>query len=471
MQAEKMGTEKVATEKVEVKKVEAKAGYKFHYRSLDEIAQASAALGLPVGFSTGYQRLGESLPLEQRTIPNRLVIQPMEGFDGTPQGEPGELTFRRYLRYAKGGAGVIWFEATAILPEARTNPQQLVINGETVAALARLVEAAKETAWAGFRHEPFCILQLTHSGRFSKPAGRRQPVIAVHDRVLDAVAGVEAGSPVLTDGELERIRDTFGEAGRLAQQAGFDGVDIKACHGYLLSELLAAKERAGRYGGSYEGRTALLKEVVALVRSTLPNLTVAVRLNAADLVETANSWGMSPEEPGRPDLGEPLRLVAELAELGAGLLNITAGIPYYNPHVNRPYDQPVQDSGAPGRAAPPEHPLQGVARLFAFAAEIQTHLPAVPVVGSGYSWLRQFGGAAAAYNLTHGRHQLAGFGRQAFAYPDFARDLLGGEGMYPGKACITCSKCSQLMKAGVSTGCVVRDAQVYAPVFQRAFQE
>jgi 2,4-dienoyl-CoA reductase (NADPH2) len=439
--------------------------FKFRYRSPEETAQAATTLGLSMGFSTDYQRLGEGLTLGQRTIPNRLVVQPMEGFDGVNQGEPGELTFRRYLRYAKGGAGIIWFEATAILPEARTNPQQLVLNSETVDAFARLVDATKEAAWAEFRHEPFCILQLTHSGRFSKPAGQRQPIIAVHDRVFDAVVGVDAAYPVLTDEELEWIRDTFGEASRLAYQAGFDGVDIKACHRYLLSELLAAKERTGLYGGSYERRTGLLKEIVALVKNSLPTLTVAVRLNATDLVDTANSWGVSPEHPGRPDLGEPLRLVTDLAELGVGLLNITAGTPYYNPHVNRPYDQPVKN----GYAAP-EHPLQGVDRLFNLAAAIQTHLPAVPVVGSGYSWLRQFGGAAAAYNLSHGRHQLAGFGRQAFAYPGFARDLLSGEGMRPEKTCITCSKCSQLMQVGSSTGCVVRDARVYAPIFQRAAQ-
>src|SRR5690554_6668600 len=227
-----------------------------------------------MGFSTNYRGLGKSLALGKRSIPNRLVVQPMEGFDGVNQGEPGELTFRRYLRYAKGGAGVIWFEATAILPEARSNPQQLMINRKTGDALAKLVEETKKAAWAEYKHEPYCIVQLTHSGRFSRPAGRRKPVIAVHERIFDAVAGVDAGYPVLTDEELERIRDAFGEAARLACRAGFDGVDIKACHRYLLSELLAAKERTGKYGGSYEKRTGLLKEIVRLVKGSLPQLTV-----------------------------------------------------------------------------------------------------------------------------------------------------------------------------------------------------
>lgn len=437
--------------------------WKFHYQNRDEIREDCASLGLNLDFSPDYKVLGESISLGTRTIPNRLVVQPMEGFDAINGGEPGELTFRRYLRYAKGGAGLIWFEAVAILPEGCTNPRQLVINEQTVDGLARLVDATKQAAWEQYQQEPYCVIQLTHSGRFSKPTGGRRPIIAVHDPLFDQVVGNDGDYPVLTDAELERIRDLYGEAARLASRAGFDGVDLKACHRYLVSELLAAKQRSGKYGGDYEHRTRLLKEIVQLVKGAVPDLGIAVRLNGTDLVATDNTWGVAAGQPLQPDLSEPVRLARELAALGVSLLNVTAGTPYYNPHVNRPYDQPVKN----GYQAP-EHPLVGVARMFAVATTIQEAVPKVPVVGTGYSWLRQFGGEAAAYNVSQGRHQLAGFGRQAFAYPDFARDLLNGDGLRLEKSCTTCSKCSQLMQFGVTTGCVVRDAKVYAPIFQKA---
>ncbi|NLM20706.1 MAG: flavin oxidoreductase/NADH oxidase [Peptococcaceae bacterium] len=435
--------------------------FKFHYKNLEEIKNECTDRSLDIGFKPDYQILGERLTLGVQTIPNRLVVQPMEGFDAVHQGEPGELTFRRYLRYAIGGAGVIWFEAVAVLAEGRSNPYQLMLNKKTVDTMARLVEETKQAAWKEYKHEPFCIVQLTHSGRFSKPTGDRKPIIAVHDRVFDHIVGIDENYPVVTDRELERIRDSFVEASRLAKKAGFDAVDIKACHRYLLSELLAAKQRTGKYGGDYTNRTRLLKEIIQLVKSYVPELTIAVRLNATDMVDTVNSWGTVLGNSLQPDLSEPVRLAKELEMLGVSLLNITAGTPYYNPHVNRPYDQPV-----PNGYKAPEHPLQGVARLFAVAMHIQEAVPEVPVVGTGYSWLRQFGGEAAAYNVSYGKHQLAGFGRQAFAYPDFARDLLLGRGLKPEKSCITCSKCSQLMRLGSRTGCVVRDAKTYAPIFQ-----
>jgi len=93
-------------------------------------------------------------------------------------------------------------------------------------------------------------------------------------------------------------------------------------------------------------------------------------------------------------------------------------------------------------------------------------VPDLPIMGTGYSWLRQFGGAAAVANVGKGHHSLAGFGRQAFVYPNFARDLLEKGIMEPRKCCITCSKCSQLMVWGSKTGCVVRDADLYANVYK-----
>lgn len=161
------------------------------------------------------------------------------------------------------------------------------------------------------------------------------------------------------------------------------------------------------------------------------------------------------------NLSELKRLVKELDDLGLSLINATTGIPYFNPHVNRPYDQPIKE-GYPE----PEPPLKGVERMFKFAHQIQEVVPDLPIMGTGYSWLHQFGGAAAAANIEKGYHSLAGFGRQAFAYPDFAEDLLEKGKLDPKKCCIACSKCSQLMFHQINPGCVMRDVQIYAPLYK-----
>ncbi len=441
---------------------------KFNYHSLEELWKEVHQENIELNFSESTEVLNQSLMINNHRIPNRLAIQPMEGCDSDEQASPGELTFRRYKRFAQGGAGLIWFEATAILPEARSSPHQLILNESTKLGFSELLKMTKETAMNeyGSDHEPFCVLQLTHSGRFSKPYGQRKPLIAIHDSVFDRAVHIDKDYSLLTDEELKYIQEHFIKAAKLAFEIGFDAVDIKSCHRYLISELLGAMNRNGKYGGTYENRTRFLKETIEIIRKEIPNLIIAVRLNASDVVRSENAWGVKKignENEIEIDLDEPKKLVKELKELGLSLLNITAGTPYLNPHINRPYDRPVK-----GGYNEPEHPLHGVQRLFKLSGEIQKAVPDLPVVGSGYSWLRQFGGAAAAANVENGQHTLVGFGRQAFAYPNFARNLLEKGWLETKKCCITCSRCSQLMIYGTKTGCVIHDSEVYAPIFKKA---
>ena len=440
---------------------------KFYYHNIEEIQKDCRANNIDLKFANNIDILNQSLKICNRKVPNRLAIQPMEGYDSDDKGAPGELTFRRYKRFAMGGAGLLWFEATAILQEARSNPHQLILNESTKLGFSELLKLTKEAAMGeyGSSHEPFCVLQLTHSGRFSKPHGQRKPLIAVHDSVFDKVVNIDKDYPVLSDDELGYIQEHFIKVAKLAYEVGFDAVDIKSCHRYLISELLGARTRKGKYGGSYENRTKFLKETIEIIKKEIPNLIIAVRLNASDVVRAENDWGIKKidnESKIEIDLDESKKLVKELKKSGLSLLNITAGTPYLNPHVNRPYDQPVN-----GGYDEPEHPLKGVERLFKLSEEIQNEIPDLPIVGSGYSWLRQFGAAAAAANIENGQHVFAGFGRQAFAYPTFAKDILERGQLNPKKCCITCSKCSQLMIYGVNTGCVVRDSEIYAPIFRK----
>ncbi len=439
---------------------------KFNYHSLEELQKEVHQDNIELDFSESTEVLNQSLIINNHRIPNRLAIQPMEGCDSDEQGSPGELTFRRYKRFAQGGAGLIWFEATAILPEARSNPHQLLLNEFTEPAFAELLRMTKDRAMQeyGAHHEPFCVLQLNHSGRFSKPEGVRKPLIAVHHSALDKVVNIDDNYPLLEDGQLKYIQEKFVKSAKLAYKAGFDAVDIKSCHGYLILELLGAKTRKGEYGGSYQNRTRFLKETIELIKQEVPQLIITTRLNISNVIFSENNWGISKNNNSgewEVNLSEPKRLVKELDDLGLSLINATAGIPYFNPHVNRPYDRPIKE-GCPE----PEPPLKGVERMFKFAHQIQEEVPDLPIIGTGYSWLRQFGGAAAAANIEKGYHSLAGFGRQAFAYPNFARDLLEKGQMKDKKCCITCSRCSQLMVWGSKTGCVVRDADLYANVYK-----
>jgi NADPH-dependent glutamate synthase beta subunit-like oxidoreductase/2,4-dienoyl-CoA reductase-like NADH-dependent reductase (Old Yellow Enzyme family) len=436
----------------------------FHFQTLAEVRERIAELGLDLPVSDDLTPLLEPVQVGPFRLANRLIVQPMEGCDGASDGAPDELTFRRYRRFAAGGAGLLWFEATAVAEEARANPRQLWICEETVAAFARLLEethrVARETI--GPQHRPLTVLQLTHSGRYSRPWRAPAPIIAHHSKFLDPVHNLPPDYPLITDDELERLEDVYVQAASCAQRAGFDAVDVKACHRYLISELHASFTRENsRYGGSFENRTRFFRNVVGKIRDRVPGLIVTSRMNVYDAMAHPYGFGVDREDPAKADLSEPIELVRFLASTGAPLVNITVGNPYFNPHVNRPFDLPVA-----GGAAPPESPLEGVARFVHIVRGIQTELPALAVIGGGYSWLRHFFPHVAAAAVRARWVSLVGLGRMAFAYPDFARDLSQHGRMDPLRVCVACSACTQIMRDGGRTGCVPRDSAIYEPIYK-----
>ncbi len=436
---------------------------RFALSTLDDLRAALGDLGLALPISEDLTPLGEPLEVEGRRLPNRFAVHPMEGFDSAPDGAPTALTFRRYRRFAEGGAGLIWFEGTAVLEEGRSNPHQLWLHEATVGPMAALVAETRRAAREAFGWEPLLLVQLTHSGRYSRPGEKPQPIIAHHDPALDARHGLGPETPLVSDASLDALPAVFARAAELARAAGFDGVDVKACHRYLFSELLAAHTREGRYGGSYENRTRIVRETLRAVREAVPELLATTRLNAYDGLPYPHGWGVDREDPARPDLSEVHRLVAELAEDGLALLNVTVGNPAHNPHLNRPYDRP-----AAGGYLPAEHPLEGVARLLGLCAALQAAHPTVAVVATGFAWLRHLMPQVAAGMLRAGQCALVGQGRGAFAYPDSPRDILETGAMDPARCCVACSHCSQLMRRGGPTGCIVRDREGYGPEARRA---
>jgi 2,4-dienoyl-CoA reductase (NADPH2) len=437
---------------------------RFHFKTADELRRQAEALGIALPFSEAIGSLLEPAAVAGRPLPNRLVAQPMEGCDGTACGAPGELTLRRYLRLAEGGSGLIWVEASAVLGDCRANPRQLWISDRTVDDFARLADMIRSAARARFgaRHQPVLVLQLTHSGRFSRTAPPGMRKAACHNPHLD-----RDRLPVWTDDELDGIRDAFVAAARLAATAGFDAVDLKACHGYLIHELLGARVRTdSRYGGPYENRSRLLLDTTTAIREQVTGLAVAVRMNAADSLPAPYGFGVPEDGGSGSDLTEPIRLACDLAARGCSLVNVSAGIPTYDPQLGRPFDRPVA-----GTAPSPEHPLVGVMRLLNIGVSIQAAAASVPVVATGFSWLRQFWPHVAAALVEDGRIVLAGLGRGVFAYPDAPADLMTTGRLDPRKCCIACSRCTELMRLGSTPGCVVRDHPLYPGIHREAVAE
>ena len=423
----------------------------FHYRNLDEIRQKARDLGAFVPLCDTTSALFQSLELAGRTVANRIALQPMEGTDGTGAGAPGPLTWRRYERFAQAGPGLIWFEAVATVPEGRASAHQLYLTEENVGEFARLVDHMRELCLKRHGYVPVIIMQATNSGRYSKPKGVPEPLVAYRCPPLEE--GLDQPFRVLTDEELQRYEAAFETTVRLCRTAGFDGMDIKCCHRYLACELLSAYTRPGPYGGSYENRTRFLKNAYRAAGAAVSgDFFLTSRLNVYDGFAYPYGFGVHPGSLD-VDLTEPVRLIRELKEeFGIPLINVTMGNPYKNPHVNRPYDH--------GNYIPDEHPLTGVGRMMGAVAEIQRQLPDLPVLGSAFSYLRQFSPCLAAGMVSGGHCALAGFGRMAFADPDFVDQCRKGI-LDPAAVCVACGGCAALLRAGRPAGCIVRDREVY----------
>ena len=430
------------------------------YTNTEDFLSQKQQLGLSLPFAQKVEVLKEQVQLKHKTIPNRLACQAMEGCDGTADGCPDTLTIRRYDRFARGGAGLIWFEATAVLEEGRANPRQLWITEKNVDSFARQVERIKETALRENGYAPIVIMQATHSGRYSKPQGTPAPIIAYNNPIFEKDAPIDPAR-IATDDYLDRVGEALVKGAQLAEKAGFDGVDIKACHRYLNCELLSAFQREGRYGGSFENRTRLLRESVCGAMETCSSdFIVSSRLNVYDGFPYPYGFGVSPNGGIEFDPTEPAQLLRQLAASGVELLNITMGNPYFNPHVNRPF--------VLGGYEAPEHPLVGVDRMLQGIAALKKQVPELKLISSAMSYLGVAAPHVAAAYVEQGGFDIAGFGRTIFAYPDFARDILKNGEMDAKKLCICCSKCTEIMrKPGGTPGCVIRDAEVYKPLHDK----
>ncbi len=427
----------------------------FRHKTAESLLDKANELDLELPFQEDISPLLQPVEINGKQLPNRLAVHPMEGFDSEPDGSPGEFTFRRYSRYASGGSGLIWFEATSVMHEGRSNPHQLMLAKQTVDGFKRLVESTHKAAENEFgaSHTPYLVLQLTHSGRYSKPDGKPLHKAMASNPHLNN--GIEP--ELYMDAELEQIKEQYEKSIQLAAETGFDAVDIKVCHGYLLHEMLGAHTRKdSKYAGTFENRTRFLMDLLEYTVKEVPGILPAVRMNATDGVPYPYGFGMKSNGSMEIDLNEPERLIEMLNLNGCKLLNLTAGIPYHSPFMVRPFDRTA--GNAPN---PEEHPLRGVMRMVSITGEMQKKFPELPIVGTGYTWLRTFFPNVGAAVLERNMASLIGLGRSSFAYPDAPKDLMEQRKLSMRKACVSCSRCTELMKSGHKTGCVIRDRDIY----------
>jgi NADPH2 dehydrogenase len=428
----------------------------------DEELRHPSPLGEP--FERGGLRAG-----------NRFCILPMEGWDGTREGEPSELTIRRWQNFGRSGAKLIWGgEAVAVRLDGRANPNQVLIDDRTLPALEHLREALvaahTESFGAGSDADLLVGLQLTHSGRFARPSvwNRAEPLTAYAHPILDR--RFPAGTRLLADEDLDRLVGEFVQASKRALSIGFRFVDVKHCHGYLGHELLSARSRPGRYGGSFENRTRLLREVVAGIRAEAPGLHVGVRLSAFDTVpyrKRADGVGAPETESNGYDcafgllhgderMDEALEDARELLRLLESLdvrwVCVTAGSPYYNPHVQRPALFPPSDG-----YEPPEDPLRGVARQIQATRLLKSEFPSLAIVGSGYSYLQEWLPNVGQAVVRTGGADFVGLGRLVLAYPELPADVLAGRPLQRKKICRTFSDCTSGPRNGLVSGCFPLD--------------
>ncbi len=443
-------------------------------RTAELFAARLAELGVDLPFDSTLDPggpLAQPLSWSGGVIGNRFCILPMEGWDGTAEGKPSELTRRRWENFGRSGAKLIWGgEAVSIRFDGRDSPNAVYLCDENVAPLGELREHLVTTHRQHFgRTDDLLVgLQLTHSGRFSKPndSKRTEPRILYRHPILDVRQGITSDESILSDVEVEILIGDYIRAGKQAREAGFAFVDLKHCHGYLGHEFLSAFDRPGKYGGSFENRTRFLREVTAGLRAEAPGLHLGVRLSAYDFVP----FHPGPDGVGVPeaatyrhgfggdgtgvgiDPAEPRQFLALLETLGIDLVCIACGSPYYNPHIQRPAAFPPSDG-----YLPPEDPLVGVARQINFTAQLKREFPKLIFVGTGYSYLQEWLPHVGQRMVRDGWVDSVGLGRMVLSYPDLPADVLAGRPLQRKRLCRTFSDCTTAPRNGMVSGCYPLD--------------
>ena len=443
---------------------------------------ADSPLAQPIG----------TIAINGKKIGNRIAIQPMEGWDGSTTGDVTEEMIRRWQRFGESGAKMIYGgEAMAVRSDGRANPNQLIINEENKAGIAKLRETllSAHRERYGTTDDLVIGFQLTHSGRFCRPHDKRwESRVAYRHPVLDKKFNVTSDSQILSDADIEQLIQKYVGAAKIAADIGADFVDIKHCHGYLLHEFLSAFTRPGKYGGTFENRTRILREIVAGIRASGNKIELGVRLSAFDFVPFKPdptraqpgklgpgipeeyplpypyAFGANQNNPLEVNLEEPIQFVKLCAELGVKIVNLSAGSPYYNPHIQRPAAYPPSDGYQPAH-----DPLIDVARQIHVVRQIKQAAPANLVfIGTAYSYLQEYLPHVAQAVIRDGWTDMIGLGRMVLSYPNMLADAMSNGALAPKFICRTFSDCTTAPRNGLISGCYPLDSYYKEkPEFQK----
>ncbi len=426
----------------------------------------------------------EHVPVNGKQIGNRYAVQPMEGWDATVSGSVTDEVVRRWQRFGESGAKMIFGgEAMAVRPDGRANPNQLIINEANRPGLQKLRETLLSAHAAHFGKTSDLLIgfQLTHSGRFCKPNDkfRMEPRVAYRHPILDRKFNVTGDEQMWSDDEIDQLIEDYATAAKIAREAGADFVDIKHCHGYLLHELLSAFTRPGRYGGGFENRTRMLRDIVSAIRASGNDIELAVRLSAFDFVpfkpdpgrsqpgkpgpgipeDFAHclpyyyAFGVNPHNPMEYDLKETFQFLDLCAQLGIKIVNLSAGSPYYNPHIQRPAAYPPSDG-----YQPPEDPLVGVARQINVVRQLKAKAHKdLLIIGTAYSYLQEYLPHVAQYTVRNGWTDMVGLGRVTLSYPTILSDVIEKGTLVNKSICRTFSDCTTAPRNGLISGCYPLD--------------
>ena len=457
-------------------------------RTVEQLRGYIAELGIDLQVEESVA-VGADSPLAKpiawngRTIGNSWCIHPMEGWDGTTTGGVTEPMRRRWERFGESGAKLIFGgEAMAVRPDGRANPNQIIINEANKAGIASLREAVVTAHQKHYgKTDDLAIgFQLTHSGRFCRPNDKKklESRVAYRHPILDKKFNITSDAQILSDDEVKRLIEEYPKAAKIAADVGADFVDVKHCHGYLLHEFLGAHTRPGEFGGSFENRTRLLRDIVAAIRSAVPNIGIGVRLSAFDVVpykpDPALSqpgtlgpgipedyshclpyrygFGVNQQNPVEYDLTETIKFLELCRQLDIRLINLSAGSPYYNPHIGRPAGYPPSDG-----YQLLEDPLVGVARQINVVKQLKALFPDLILIGTGYSYLQEYLPQVAQHYLRNGHVDSVGIGRAVLSYPRMLADAVEGKKSETRLVCRTFSDCTSAPRNGLPSGCYPLD--------------
>jgi 2,4-dienoyl-CoA reductase-like NADH-dependent reductase (Old Yellow Enzyme family) len=383
--------------------------------------------------------LSAPIDIGRKTAPNRLVNHPMECNDADASGNPTELTLKRYRRLAQGGAGIIMVESLTISPQSRSRENQLQITEPNRDGLADLVKEMKRV-----NDRSLIIFQINHSGNVSN--GSFSEVVSYYPTDDPSVT-------LLSDDDMEIIKQQFVGAAVIAHEAGADGIDFKQCHGYLCGQLLRpANTKPGRFGGSFENRTRFFRETAEEIKHAVNDDTFILGARFSFYEGIRGGFGTAGPEAVAEDPLEPTAFVRMMESAGCHFISVSGGVPVFTPEITRPSKN---------------YPL-GVYRHFSWMEAVKRAV-SIPLIGSGYSYLRNGKNRLpehdpekksllywAGKNIQNGQADLVGIGRQSLADPLFAKKVLSGK-IDSIDFCTACGNCSELLKSQARVGCTVFD--------------